>query len=114
MKSDLYSHYRKLYRKKRKAEVVSLDKQVYKNDGYTTAEIVAALSVFTEDAETEMILDDMTSQMPVDCAKVLRMRYDGYSNREIAKNQGIRVKDVDVLIERIKEIVSDSQIYGAR
>ena len=52
--------------------------------------------------------------MPDDCAKVLRMRYDGYSSREIAKNQGIRVKDIDVLIKRIKEIYSDSQTYKAK
>jgi len=114
MKSDLYNYYRNLYRKKRKAEIVSLDGRTYDESGLTISEIIAAPGVFTDDVETEMTLDYIASKLPNKCAKVLRMRYNGYSNREIAKNQGIRVKDVDCLTEQIKEVFNKMQISGAQ
>jgi len=92
---------------------VSLDGCAYDESGLTISEIIAAPGVFTDDVETEMTLNDIASKLPNKCAKVLRMRYDGYSNREIAKNQGIRVKDVDSLTEQIKDVFNNSKIYNA-
>ena len=110
MKSDLYNYYRKLYRQKRKAEIVSLDGPAYDGDNLTMAEVIAAPGVFTDDVETEMTLDDIVSDMPDKCAKILRMRYDGYNNREIAKSQGISVKDIDVIIKQIQDKINGMRL----
>ena len=104
MKSDLYNHYRKQRRQKRTAVVVSLDNMAYDGSGLTLAEVTAASGSVSDHFESESFWNEITSNLPDECVEILRMRTEGYDDREIAKNRGMRLKDVDNMMNRIREI----------
>ena len=103
MKSDLYNHYRKLRRQKRKAVVVGLDEPVYNGNGLTFEEVTAAPGSVSDHLDAEILWNEITSNLPGECVEVLRMRTEGYSDREIAKNRGVRLIDVDNMMKQIRE-----------
>ena len=110
MKSDLYNHYRRQGRKKRTAHIVSLDSPAYSGGDMTIGETAAASGAVTDYLDAEILWDNITANLPDECVEVLRMRTDGYSNREIAKDRGVRVKDIDGMIEQIRGIVSGMRL----
>lgn len=110
MKSDLYNHYRKQRRKKRTADVVSLDSMAYEDGNLTVAEITAAPGSVTDVLEAKTLWNEITAKLSGDCVDILRMRVTGYTNREIAKNCGVKVKDVDGIMEQIRETVSSMRL----
>ena len=105
MKSDLYNHYRKLGHKKRTANIVSLDSMAYDNSDISLAEIIAAPDNMTDYLDTEILWNRVASNLPDDCVDILRMKYEGYNNREIAKKRSISVKNIDSIMEQIRETV---------
>ena len=107
MKSDLINYYRKQGRQKRTAYIVSLDNAAYSDGDMTIAETVAAPDSVTDYLDAEILWNDITSNLSDDCVKILRMKTEGYNNREIAKTQGISVKDIELVIKQIQEKVSD-------
>jgi DNA-directed RNA polymerase specialized sigma24 family protein len=54
--------------------------------------------------------NEITSNLPGECTEVLRMRVEGYSVREIAKNKGVPLKDVTGLMEQIRETVGSMRL----
>jgi len=113
MKSDLINHYRKLGRKKRRSDIVSLDSpeyyQEYGGNSLTMAETIAAPDTTGDTIEdyigAEILWNNITSNLPAECVNVLRMKYEGYNDREIAKTQGITVKNINGIMEQIRDTV---------
>ncbi|MCL2773370.1 MAG: hypothetical protein FWD71_08460 [Oscillospiraceae bacterium] len=105
MKSDLFNHYRKQRRKMRNAVVVSLDAPAYDDSDITIGDTVAAPGSISDYIDSEILWNDITLNIPDEYAEILRMKSDGYNNREIAKKRSISVKDIDSMIEQIRETV---------
>jgi DNA-binding CsgD family transcriptional regulator len=45
--------------------------------------------------------------------EVLRMKAEGYSDREIAKSRGVKLNDVYNIIAKIRETVADMRFNAA-
>jgi RNA polymerase sigma-70 factor (ECF subfamily) len=113
MKTDLFNHYRSLKCKKRKATVVSLNSQAYDGSGLTVAEVTAAPDAITDHYAAEIMWNKITADLRADYVEILRMRVDGYNDMEIAKQQNIKVKDIGVIMEQIRETVKGMQLMTA-
>jgi RNA polymerase sigma-70 factor (ECF subfamily) len=101
MNDCLISHYRYMKRAKRSACVVSLE------DGILTYQ-PSAPDYGMLDFETEQILLELASKLSKQQMNAVRMKFDGYSVREIAKHQGLKVKEIKLLLES-----SESAVFAA-
>ena len=110
MKSDLYNHYRKQGRKNRTANIVSLDSMAYDSGDMSLAETIAAPDTMTDYFDTEILWNRIASNLPDDCVDIIRMKYDGYNNREIAKTRCMPVKNIDSMMEQIRDMVGSMRI----
>ena len=101
MKSDLFNYYRKQGRKMRSAAVVSLDAPAYDDNNMTIGETIPAPDSVTDYIDMEIMWNNITANLSNDCVKILRMKSDGYDNREIAKIRGISLKNIKGMLEKI-------------
>ena len=112
MKSDLINHYRKQGRKKRRAYVFSLDRQDYDDNDMTIAETVAAPDTTSDYLDAEIICNHISANLSDEHVKILNMKTYGYSEKEIAKNYGISVKDIDYMMKQIRETVGNMRLVN--
>jgi len=110
MKSDLFNHYRKQKRQMRNAVVVSLYAPAYDDGDTTIGDTIVAPGSITDYIDTEIMWNDMTANLPDECVEILHMKSDGYNNREIAKKQNIPVRDIESIIEHIRQKVGGIQM----
>ena len=113
MKTDLYNHYRKQRRQKRTAVVISLDDTAYDNGSMTLAETTAARGMVSDRLDAEALWNEITANFSDEYVEVLRMKTEGYSDREIARNRGVQLKDVTNIIAKIRQKVADMRINAA-
>ena len=108
MKSDLYNYYRKLYRQKRYAYVVSLDNPAFADDN-------SMIDIAVEDntADTiayEQLLQELSAILPKEQFSIIRMKADGYNDSDIAKHHGVRVRSVQEAITSVKDLFQPSLV----
>ena len=105
MNSDLYNHYRKQYRQKRRAYIVSFDTVVYDDDRLTLMDIIP-----DENADCNILLEEISEMLPADQFNIVRMKAEGYNDREIAQSYNIPVKSVKDMLSSIREILRPSLV----
>jgi RNA polymerase sigma-70 factor (ECF subfamily) len=110
MKSDLFNYYRKNSRKKRTANVISLEAPAFDVGVLTIAETVTAPGSVSDYIDFEILRNNITANLSDVCTKVLRMKSEGYSNREIAKIHGISLKNVTNMLTEIQTSVEDMRL----
>ncbi len=104
MDSDLSNYYKRQFRQKRHANVVSL----HSYDGaYTLEEILSTQDKVMAQLETELLLHDLATLASHQQMSVVRMRSAGYNMREIAKKESIPMKRVRELLEEIRVLLED-------
>ena len=110
MNSDLYNHYRKLYRQKRRAYVVSLDAPASDDGNMTLTDIISdGVGDSTADAVTgDIILSELFTVLPQEQLSVIRMKSEGYTDREIAKAHNLTVQSVQEILSAVRELVCSS------
>ena len=64
----------------------------------------------THSLDAEIMWNNITSNLSGDYIEILRMRVEGYSNREIAKNCNLKVMEINNIMEQIRETVSNMQL----
>jgi RNA polymerase sigma-70 factor (ECF subfamily) len=107
MNSDLYNHYRKQYRQKRTAYVMSLDTAAYADEPLMLFETIAASDA---DIDTGLLLSELTENLSQEQMTVLRMKSDGYSDREIAEQYGVPVRSVKEILSSVREKFTPSLV----
>jgi RNA polymerase sigma factor (sigma-70 family) len=108
MKSDLSNYYRKLYKRKQQAVIISFDALEF-NDG------ISVIDVTVEDTIVDMIsyeqlLQQISSLLSEEQFSILQMKADGYSEREIAKQYEIPVYSVQDILSTVREKLSPSLV----
>ncbi len=92
MKADLMNHHRKNLRKKRQAELVSLQSGTldsYIAEGYGSQEYM----------ESRLLIQDFYRRLSASQRKILLLRLQGNSIREIAKRKSMTMKNVQTLLD---------------
>jgi len=105
MNTDLHNHYRKQSRKKRTAYVVSLDTMVYIDEPLMMSETVAA-----PDMNMRLSLDELAELLPSEQFNIVRMKSEGYNNREISKKYNIPLNSIQEILSSVKELIYFSLI----
>ncbi len=100
MNADLRSHYRKLARKKRQAEVLSLQ-----TDDLSSTPVTSYGS--PQEMEARLLLEDLLRLLSPEQRQVLRMRLRGDSLRQIAKTQKVKVSQVKQLLDGSRTVLKD-------
>lgn len=108
MECDLTNYYKRQFRKKRYANVVSL----YSYDGpLTLEEVLPSPDRVMAQLETELLLHDLAATATRQQMAVVRMRSAGYNVREIAKKESIPMKRVQELLEELRGLL-EAVCYG--
>jgi RNA polymerase sigma-70 factor (ECF subfamily) len=108
MKSDLYNYYRKLYRQKRYAVIVSFDNPMYAAE--TSMIDIAVEDTAPDIIAYEQLLQEISSVLSAEQFSILQMRADGYNEREIAKHYNIPVYSVQEILSSVRERLSPSLV----
>jgi len=108
MQSNLINHYRKQDRRKRYAYTVSLDAPL--PDGESLTDTIPVADTTADIVVYNSVIEKMTEILSQEQFSVLRMKAEGYSNREIAKEYGVPVYSVQEMLESIKDLVYSSII----
>ena len=111
MNTDLINHYRKRSRLKRTAYIVSLDMPVYCDDeNLTLMDIIPVADTAADNMAYDSLLDEISTTLPQDQFSVLRMKSEGYTEREIARKHDIPVRSVQEVISSIRELFYPSLV----
>ena len=101
MRSDLINHYRKQGRQKRYAVVVSLDAPVSYNE--------RLIDIIPDTAADDVIYNSLMNKiaeiLPAEQFDIIRMKAEGYRDREIARHYGIPVYSVQNTLSSVKNTV---------
>jgi hypothetical protein len=84
------------------APAVSFDTPAYDDGSLTLAEIIPDSGSVSDNLEIQNLWNDITSELPGDYVQVLRLRVNGYSDREIAKRQRKSLQDIAGIFEYIR------------
>lgn len=82
-----------------------------------TTELSDAEGIRAEEHDsTEELVEDLVAQLPVDDQQILRLRFSGYSNIEIAQRLGVRENTLNKRMSRIIQKVKDiyTRLYESR
>ena len=107
MNDDLIKHYKKQARPSRNAVLVNLDDLVSGSDRLTIAEIISGPNHFSDRVEAVMLWEQVSRLLTDEQIEALRLRADGYTDREIAARWKTRVSDVMRIFEDIQAAVLD-------
>jgi RNA polymerase sigma-70 factor (ECF subfamily) len=111
MYTDLINHYRKNSRPKRKAYIVSLDTAIYgRDENLTLMETVGVEDNTADNIAYDSLLSEISSVLSKDQFNIVRMRAEGYTDREIAKHQNIPVHSLQETLLSIREILAPSLV----
>lgn len=104
MECDLTNYYKRQFRQKRHASVVSLHSS---NGLFTLEEVLPAPDKVMAQLETELLLHDLAAMASRQQMAVVRMKSAGYNMREIAKKESIPMKRVRELLEEIRALLEE-------
>jgi RNA polymerase sigma-70 factor (ECF subfamily) len=107
MNTDLINHYRKQSRLKRRAYVVSLDTYTYGEDSLSLTDIIPADDTTANNITYEQLLEEISAVLPQEQFNMLRMKSEGYNDREIAKEYDVTVKYIRETLSSVKENLSE-------
>ena len=110
MLRDMSNHIKKMSRQKRNVDTISIHSSICENDGRTLTreEVIPGVDSLMADFETDLLLHDIASRVSKRQMNVIRLKYGGYSNREIAKSQKMKVTDVDEMLKNVRGTVYDA------
>ena len=106
MTDDLYSHFKKQSRPSRKAVTVSFESIVYDGSTLTLTEAVADPYQMSDAVESSILWEKISGLLTGEQIEALRLRADGYTDREIAARRKRRVSDVEVIFDGIRAAVA--------
>ena len=105
MNTDLGNHYRKQNRQKRKAYIISFDTPIYEdNESLTLVDIIPAGDIAANYMACGL-LEEIEAALPKEQIKILRMKSEGYTDREIAGLNEVPVRSVQEVISAIRELL---------
>ena len=106
MRSELYKHYEKQNRQKRKAYTISLEAVVYGDgEALSLQEVLSTPDPLMADLETEFLMLELASRVSKREMDVLLMKTEGYGIRDIAKSKKMSIKGVNELLAGLRETV---------
>ena len=89
--------------------MLSLDAPASDNDSLTLTDIISDRADGTADAVTnDMMISEIFAVLPQEQLNIIRMKYEGYSDREIAGAYNISVQSVQEILLAVKELVYSS------
>ncbi|MGG4499124.1 sigma-70 family RNA polymerase sigma factor [Brevibacillus reuszeri] len=97
IRHEFQAFFRKIYTKKRTAEVLSLDYTNEDNDN-TYMDMFSSSECVDEEVEAKLILEDMTIHEP----KIMTLTIQGYSYREIGKMLGLRRAELKERVQKLR------------
>lgn len=97
IRHEFQAFFRKIYTKKRTAEVLSLDYTHEENDT-TYMDTFSSSECVEEEVEAKMLLEDMTIHEP----KIMTLAIQGYSHREIGKILGLRRAALNERVQKLR------------
>lgn len=106
MNFALADYYRAQYCPKRKACVISLQESPYSN-GLPLEEILPAEDELMKQLKTKLLLHDLAARISEQQMDIVRLKYNGYNVREIAKHQNLPLKRVQRLLKEVQRILSE-------
>lgn len=106
MTKQLSNYYKSQNRQKRKACVISLQESPYSN-GLPLEEILPAEDELMKQLETKLLLHDLAARISEQQMDIVRLKYNGYNVREIAKHQNLPLKRVQRLLKEVQCILSE-------
>lgn len=98
MDSDLINHYRYMNRKKRKAEVLSLDADLSADNDLSMHDILAAKSNPAQDLDDKLLWLEVYSHLNECQWNLIKMRITGYSKRDISRQLKIPFSEIDMAL----------------
>jgi hypothetical protein len=104
MLDDLAKHYKKQYRRLRKAVTVSLDSTLGEDGLLTLAETVPDTYSATEDLDAKLLWEQIAGQLTKAQIAAVRLRDAGYSNREIATKRRLQLMEIENMFADIYAI----------
>ncbi len=105
MQDDLAKHFKAQSRPSRKAVTVSLEELLYDSETFTLAETIPCTSAETDRVESVMLCEQIIGLLTAEQAETLRLRIDGYTDREIAGRTNCHTRDVDAIFASIQAAV---------
>jgi len=104
MRSSLYERYREQARPKRKAIIIDLDYSGRdETQNLTLRDTLCAREDKMLDLEMELLLLELASKVSKRDMSVIRMRMDGYNDREIARAHHITLKSLTELLASLRD-----------
>jgi len=102
MTDDLYKHFRQQSCPSRRAIIISLDTTDYDDSGFDMADIVSNMEETADRVESMMLWEQVSALLSKEQIRLLRMRADGYTDREIADKRNRRVSEIKDLFAEIQ------------
>ncbi|WP_312118298.1 sigma-70 family RNA polymerase sigma factor [Brevibacillus reuszeri] len=97
IRHEFQAFFRKIYTKKRTAEVLSLDYTHGENDT-TYMDMFSSSECVDEEVEAKLLLEDMAIHEP----KIMTLAIQGYSHREIGKILGLRKAALKERVQKLR------------
>lgn len=104
---DRLSNHRKSQRcQKRNALVISLQGSPYSNS-QPLEELLPAEDELMKQLEEKLLLHDLASLISEQQMEIVKLKYNGYGIREIAKHQNVPMKRAQKLLQEVRSILMD-------
>ena len=104
MYRKLSNDYKRQSCPKRNASVLSIHVSSYENV-YALENKLAAPDTLMEDLEADLLLHELAGRVSKEQMRIVRMKSDGYSVRDIARRQQTTTKRVQELLEEIRTVL---------
>ncbi len=106
MKGALRNHYRSQNSQKRQAQIFSLNAPLY-GDGLNLEEMIAAPDGFMQQLEINLLLHDLTNRASRQQMQVIRLKSEGYTNRDIARQQKTSVSHIAKILKDMRNLLKE-------
>jgi DNA-directed RNA polymerase specialized sigma24 family protein len=90
---------------KRKAYVISFDTPVYGDERLTLMDIIAV-----DNTDSSSLLEEISERLPTNQFNIVRMKSEGYNDREIAKMNDLPVKSVQETLLSVRDMLYPSLV----
>lgn len=104
MSTELHNHYRSQKCQKRKADVISVDSELYQN-GPLLSDILPSANHALQQFEDEMLIYELAKHFSGKQMDMVRQKADGYGIREIAESHETTMQKVRSLLEDVRNIL---------
>jgi len=98
MNTNLWNHRKYLNRKKRKADVLSLDYDLSEGNGFSLLDTLASYNNPEQDLDDKRLWLEVYSLLNESQAQLIQMRLTGYSKRDISRQLKIPFCDIDAAL----------------